>query len=236
MAADLTAILAALKADPEARATIRRELLTEELLALPAQTDARFAEFASALAQLTERMDQLTERMDQLTAQVSLLAQAQARTDQRLSRVDGHLGRLLGADYEAWVLRTARSVAGAVGAGPGTLLALDAAELDARLDRGITAGLISSAAAEEVARANGVYVWERETGRPAVYCVVEVSLTVDGHDVERAQRRAALLARIGVEARPVLLGAAVADDAKEAIEMERVAWREVPPRKASPVS
>ncbi len=229
MAADLTAILAALKADPVARAAIRRELLTEELLALPAQTDARFAELTSALAQLTARMDQLT-------AQVSQLVAAQARTDQHLSRVDGHLGRLLGADYETWVLRTARGVAGAVGAAPGMLRPLDAAELDARLDRAIAAGLISAAAAEEVARANGVYVWEREPGRPAVFCVVEVSLTVDGHDVERAQRRAALLARIGVEARPVLLGAAVADDAKEAIEMGRVAWREVPPRKVSPVS
>lgn len=77
-----------------ARDAIRREVLTEDLLALPRQveklaahTDARFAEMGFALAQLANRMDQLA-------AQVGTLAGAQ-------ERMGGEVSRVVGAEYEA---------------------------------------------------------------------------------------------------------------------------------------
>ena len=63
MTVDLDALLAALKSDPAALDAIRREVLTEDLLALPGQveriagrTDTRFSEPGVALAQLANRI------------------------------------------------------------------------------------------------------------------------------------------------------------------------------------
>ena len=74
MAVDLDALIRAVRTNPEARDTLRRELLTEELLGLP-----------GLVAQLTARMDQLTQRVDQLTQRVDQLG---ARMDQLTQRVD----------------------------------------------------------------------------------------------------------------------------------------------------
>ncbi|MHB8325500.1 MAG: hypothetical protein ACYDEA_06450 [Candidatus Dormibacteria bacterium] len=126
-AVDLRALLTALRTDPEAREAIRRELLTEALLGLPARMELGFATLAARLEQLAERVEQLAERMDQLTAAQTTtekqLGQLAARLDERLDRLDGYVGSLRGAVYERAVLRP-RMVAGAVCASPGTLRAL----------------------------------------------------------------------------------------------------------------
>ena len=269
---DLNVMLSALKSDPQAREAIRREILTEDLLALPARVDARFAELAAAqaqterrLGQLAERMDQLAERMDQLTARIDQLAermdQLTARIDQlaermdqltariaqlaermeelavaqggsarQLARMGGDLARLLGAEYEAWALRTVRGVAGAIGAAPSAVHKLSAEELDAQLDSAVAAGTLPPDDAEDVARANGIYVWQPDPGAPAVYCAVEVSITAQAQDVERATTRAGWLAQMGVAARAVVLSDAVSTDAATAMATGNVAWRRVRPR------
>ncbi|NNM97767.1 MAG: hypothetical protein HKL89_09225, partial [Candidatus Dormibacteraeota bacterium] len=141
MAVDLNALLAALRTDPDAREAIRRELLTEDLLAMPVRMEVGFATLAARMDQLAQRMDQLAQRMDQLTERVYQLAQrmdqlatAQAATeiqlgqfaerlDARLDRLDGFVGSLRGMVYERAVLRP-RMVAGAVGAPAGAIRAL----------------------------------------------------------------------------------------------------------------
>ena len=229
MTVDLSMLLTALKTDPAARDAIRREILTEDLLALPARTDARFAEMGTALAQLATRVDQLT-------VQVAALAVAQASTDERLSQLIaqpawGDLSRLTGDAYEAYVLRTPRAVAGAVGAAPGTVHPLGVADLDALLDAAESAGHISHEEAEEVGLANRVFVCQG-AGTPPVYYVVEASITAKPHDVERAAKRAQLLARTGVDARPVVISDHVAPEAQPDIDAHTVAWRRIPPKRA----
>ncbi|HUY98128.1 MAG TPA: hypothetical protein VMW47_11010 [Verrucomicrobiae bacterium] len=59
MAIDLDALIRAVRSNPEARDTLRRELLTEELLALP----ERFA-------QLVQRLDRVVEKVDRIDGYV----------------------------------------------------------------------------------------------------------------------------------------------------------------------
>ena len=234
MAVDLPALLTALRTDPEAREAIRRELLTEDLLALPARTDARFAEVGLALEQLTARMDQLTQRMDQL-------AVAQAKTEERLGqlvavveRMGGEMSRLVGADYEGEILATPDGVEEAVGAAFGTVHRLAPEELTAHLGKAIADGRITPQAARDVRRANGVFVWERGNGEPLVYCVVEASVTGQARDVERVTRRAAELALTGVQTLAIVLGDHPDPVITPAIEARRILWHQVEPKRPVP--
>ena len=259
MTVDLDALLAALKSDPAARDAIRREVLTEDLLALPGQverlaahTDARFAEVGIALAglasrmdQLTARMDQLTARMDQLTARMDQLAsrmdqltEAQAQTEDTLARLiarvdvmGGEVSSLLGADYEREVLASPDGVEEAVGAAFGTVRPLTGEELTAHLSKAISEGRVTPQAARDVRRANGVFLWDQGPNDSPVYCVVEASVTAQARDVERAQRRAAQLALTGVQTVPVVLGIRAAPEIAPAIEDKQIAWQRVPPKR-----
>jgi hypothetical protein len=231
MAVDLDALLAALKSDPVARDAIRREVLTEDLLALPGQverlaahTDARFAELGAALAQLTERVDKLTE--------------AQARTEDTLARLiarvdvmGGDVSSLLGADYEREVLASPDGVEEAVGAAFGTVRRLTGDELTAHLSKAISEGRIAPQAARDVRRANGVFVWDQGPSASPVYCVVEASVTAQARDVERAKRRAAELALTGVQTVPIILGNRPDPEIAPAIEAKQIAWQQVSPKR-----
>ena len=259
MTVDLDALLAALKSDPAARDAIRREVLTEDLLALPGQverlaahTDARFAEVGIALAglasrmdqltaridQLTARMDQLTARMDQLASRMDQLTEAQAQTEDTLARLiarvdvmGGEVSSLLGADYEREVLASPDGVEEAVGAAFGTVRPLTGEELTAHLSKAISEGRVTPQAARDVRRANGVFLWDQGPNDSPVYCVVEASVTAQARDVERAQRRAAQLALTGVQTVPVVLGIRAAPEIAPAIEDKQIAWQRVPPKR-----
>ena len=231
MAVDLDALLTALKSDPVARDAIRREVLTEDLLALPglmermaARTDARFAELGVALSQLTERVDQLTE--------------AQARTEDTLARLiarvdvmGGEVSSLLGADYEREVLASPDGVEEAVGAAFGTVRRLTGDELTTHLSKAISEGRITPQAARDVRRANGVFVWDQGPSASPVYCVVEASVTAQTRDVERAKRRAAELALTGVPTMPIVLGNWPDPEIAPAIEAKQIAWQQVSPKR-----
>ncbi len=223
MAVDLDALIRAVRSNPEARDTLRRELLTEELLGLPglvAQLTARMDQLAQRVDQLGVRMDQLAQRvdqlgarMDQLTGGMEKLTASQAESEKWLVRVakqaeraDGRVGDLWGKQYEAWALRTPFHVEDAIGADPGTVRPLSAADLEALVNPAVIAGALPREERAALGDANGIFVWDRGAGAAPVYCVVEISATVDAHDVERAAQRAAWLAKTGVATRPVVVG------------------------------
>ena len=58
---------------------------------------------------------------------------------------------------------------------------------------------------------------------PEVWLAVEVSAVVNGHDVERASRRARLLRKAGFPAIPVAAGEEITEDAEDLAKIERVA-------------
>ena len=249
MAADLKALLAALRTDPDAREVIRRELLTEDLLAMPVRMEVGFATLAARMDQLAQRMDQLAQRMDQLTERVDQLAHrmdqlatAQAATeiqlgqfaerlDARLDRLDGFVGSLRGMVYERAVLRP-RMVAGAVGAPAGAIRALSADERAALLEHGLVSATLSQEQAETIESANGVFLWDRGPDGPPIYCVVEASITAHRDDLDRAAARASWLAETGVETQAVVLSDGVAEGVADGMKALKVAWRRVQQPKA----
>ncbi len=121
-------ILQAMEQNPALRDAMRRHLLTEELLQLPAQVSrleelvadiaAKLAELTGVLARFMEQtnlaMARLNERQDRLEADVAelktdvaglkegqaRLEQGQAKLEQGQARMSGQLGRLIGSDYE----------------------------------------------------------------------------------------------------------------------------------------
>ncbi len=88
-------ILRVIRENPEAKAALRRELLTEELLQLPDRFNA-FVERVDALAEqvaaLTGRVDAITDQLDALTRRVDALTEQVAaltvRVDALTVRVD----------------------------------------------------------------------------------------------------------------------------------------------------
>ncbi len=197
------------EAHPEWRAELRRLVLTDELLALP------------------EQVGVLTEQMTVLTIQVTALA----RSVQTLTDDVGALkGRSLEADYHT--------------KGPayfGHLIrrphVLTSDELVTLLEDAREHGVFSDAEVQELYDADLVVPGRRAVNGTKVYLVVEVSWGVGPYDVERAARRAALLARIGVAVIPVVAGERLTAEAGRLAQQHQVwqltAGHVIPPEPAA---
>ena len=166
--------------------------------------------------------------MERLTASQAQSEKWVVRVAKQAERADGRVGDLWGKLYEARALRTPFHVEDAIGAEPGTVRPLSAAELEALVNPAVVAGALPREERAALGDANGIFVWDRGPGTAPVYCVVEISATVDAHDVARATQRAAWLAKTGVATRPVVMGDVVEPDAQPAMEAQRVAWQRVP--------
>ena len=168
-----------LKEQPEWADTIRGILLSAELLNLPAQ----FAEFVRVTQEhnqlINQRLERLEDRMD--------------RVETRLVRLEGRVGNLEGSDYERKVryriLARAQRRFGLENA----YLALtqndpEAPQLSSAVALAINAGSITSEQSEDLNDADIII-----SAQGNRHVAVEVSMTADEFDVERAKRRAAIL-------------------------------------------
>ena len=262
---DFNDLVRILEEKPEWRAALRRQVLTDELLALPeqvaslrAETERRFQELTAQVVELAtaqkrteEQVITLTAQMATLTTQVTELVEAQRRTDEQIAelieaqkRTDGQIVEL------TQVVRTLVDDVGElkedalenryrnrVFAYFGRLLrrahVLSPDELTSLLEEAVDSGALSEAEADEVALVDLVVRGRRREDGTQVYLAVEVSWSVDLNDVERAIRRANLLAKIGTPTMPVVAGRRATDEAKQLARMEQV-WqltdgRAVPP-------
>jgi X-X-X-Leu-X-X-Gly heptad repeat protein len=230
---DFQDLVRLLREHPDWREELRALILTQELLTLPGlvrelaegqqrlaetvaqltagldQLSARIDRLTAGLDQLTARVDQLTARvdqltagLDQLTATVARLAEGQERQGQRLDRLMEQMGEMRGWALEqryrtyapAYFGRFLRKV---------QLVHIGrlADALRERLGEGELA---------EVLLADIILTGRlpAPTGPSAIWVVLEVSATVDRRDVERAQRRAALLRQARYPAVAVAAGPA----------------------------
>jgi len=201
---DFQDLIRLLREHPDWREELRALLLTQDLLTLPglvrelAETVAHLAgrmdqltetlgRLAEGLDQLTARVDQLTARVDQLTETVAHLAEGQGRLTEGQQRFEVQMGEMRGWFLEeryrthapAYFGRFLRQVQ------PVHIGRL-ADALRERLEEGELA---------EVLLSDLILTGRLHTpGRPqAIWVVLEVSTTVDRRDIERAQRRAALM-------------------------------------------
>jgi hypothetical protein len=179
---DFQDLLRLLDQHPEWRAELRRQVLTEELLALPAE----MREFAA-------RSD---ERLARIEATLERLAEAQQRTETRLGRTEGIV---LEAKYArrgaAYFSRLARR-----------LRLIDTGALADLLDDASDAGQIQDDDRSEVLRADFVFSGRRRDDQAEIYILGEVSAGIGPYDVERAANRATRLSKLGRDVIPVVIG------------------------------
>jgi hypothetical protein len=219
---DFRDLVELLEQHPEWRAELRRLVLTEELLALPQvvrelvdaqqRTEQRLEQTAQRLERLETTVQALADALLRLEQQVAQLTDAHLRLERRMERVEGSVGDLKGVVLEiryynrafAYFARMVRRAH-----------ALSGDELHALLEPAIDQGMLSEEGADDVVQANMVVRGrQRDDGRE-VYLVVEVSWGVGTGDVERAVRRASLLAQTGVQTLPVVAGEHITDEAAE---------------------
>jgi uncharacterized coiled-coil DUF342 family protein len=200
--------------------TARVDQLTARMDQLTTRMDQlteRMDQLAARMDQLTARMDQLTARMDQLAETVTLLAEEQQRLSEGQQRFGVQMGEMRGwfledryrARAPAYFGRFLRQVQ------PVHIGRLTDA-LRERLEEGELAEvLLSDLILTGRLPAPG--------GPQAIWVVLEVSTTVDRRDVERAQRRAALLRQARYPAVAVAGGTAATAGARQAASETGVA-------------
>ena len=149
----------------------RSENLQKELLEFRNETNQRFE-------QVDKRFEQVDKRFEQI--------------NKHLRRLDTDVGGLKGSDFEARVRRSPQPYLGK-DVVRGRVLTED--RLFNLLDKAIDQGRIQDDEADDIRLADGiVQARERNSGQD-IWFAVEVSVVVDAHDIERAERRAAYLQR-----------------------------------------
>jgi len=198
---------------PEWRAELRRLVLTDELLALPEQ-------LASFRAQTEQRFEELVEAQRRTEERLTALAEAQRRTDERLAELAAEMAELTrkvatlvdqsadlrGKDLEAQYRVKAHAYFGRL---LRRIHVLSPDELAGLVDSAVEAGILSDDQAHEIFLADAVVRGRRREDGAEVYLVVEVSWGVGPEDVERAAKRAELLAKTGLSTLPVVAGKTV---------------------------
>lgn len=198
---------------PEWRVELRQLVLTDDLLTLPA-----------VLRELVQVQTRTEVRLEALTARVEELAQAQQRTEQRVTELvaaqerteqkigvlidemkfaKDRLGELLGWQLEARY-RDKPSVFFGRWLRPAVVVPFES--LRETLEAHLTEDEV-----EEVMRLDLVVQGRarRIPENPEVWLALEISGAIDTEDVERVQRRAALLRKAGCRAVPVVAGEGV---------------------------
>lgn len=176
-------LLRELRANPELREQLRRDLLTDELLRVP-----------DTMAQIAGQLSDLTERVDMLVRQVADLVR-------ELHRVGQRTDRSLDALVELRYYWRPYAYFGTIAT---RLRALDGDALEDILEPAVAAARVSEMDRYEVLRSDGVFRGSAH-GRD-LYLVMEASFTVDETDVRRAAARAEALRRTGRDVIAVAAG------------------------------
>ena len=200
--------------DPALRDALRRYVLTEEILALPAQVKA-LTEAVEALVSETRELragqEQLRAAVGELREEVGELrtGQQELRTD--LGRMGGDVSRLLGTNYEGKATQFApRMARRKLGLTNPTVVAMGYANnmvlLLPEADQAAERGDITWDEADDIVRADVIVSGAHQDGTQR-YVLAEISITVQENDRARAQRSAGLLERAtGVKTIPVVIG------------------------------
>jgi hypothetical protein len=237
---DFHDLIGILEQHPEWRADLRRLVLTEELLSLPQivhdlaeaqqRTEQRVEELAEAQRRTEQRLADLVAAQQRTEQRVEELAEAQRRTEQRIGRLQDDVGDLKGVVLEERYYRRASSYFSRL---VRRSQVISSNELTALLAEAVARGALSEEGADDVGWADVVVRGQGREDGTDLYLVVEVSWGVGTSDVERAVRRAALLAQTGVQTLPVVAGDHIIDEAAELCRAMRV-WQVLDGRVIAP--
>jgi uncharacterized coiled-coil protein SlyX len=239
-AEDVTAFVRLLAQDPQAQQQVREMLLLRELQRI----DAALARLAEAQAESAERLTHLEDRMARVEAVLEQLVVSHAEANKRLTRVEAalevageRLSRVEAAIMELATVqkfheeRLARlqghfleaMYRDKCGAHFGPLLRRARVVPTQSIEDDLEAAL-SAREMDDVCRLDLLIAGQprRRPDAAEVWLAVEVSATVDRHDVARAIDRSALLRRAGMIALPVVAGEDITRGAEAAAGREQV--------------
>ena len=217
-------IFQAMSEDPELLAEVRRAILTDELLGLPAQ----FAEMQTDLAETRRVQNEMLETQNRILADLaetrrvqSEMLETQNRILADLNLMSGRLGNLEGGDLERKMFRIL----------PGRLYPMYGLRRPRILMHPITESQHTEVFRDEIADANEngfitdtqfnrlmdtymiLRARKRKNGK-TVYCAIEASSVIDNSDVSRAMESSQALHTVyGDRTIPVVMGYSITDDA-----------------------
>ena len=228
---DLRDLLEILRTMPEWKEALRRELLGDELLALPGlvrklmaaveEMNRRLARVEQDIAEMNRRLTRVEQDVGVLKADVGVLkADVEVlKADVGVLKTD--VATLKGDSLErkyrerpfVYFRRIVRKSK-----------VLTDSEIEELLSQAQASGALSEADVDEISRLDVIVCGRRITDDSVAYLAVEVSAKIDDYDVERAVRRAKLLAKIpGVVAIPVVAGEQLAPEGRRALK-QTAAW------------
>ena len=228
-------LLRVLREDEDVRAAVRRELLTEELLALP----DRFAKYAEVTDQ---RFEDISDRLAGLDDRVAGLDDRVAGVDRRVTRLDRDFGRFRGQYARDTVERNAVSIvikldeARTLGIDENTVKVLSRDHLQAlakaygpdkvaAIPRGDRGSYYETDLAIDVQKYDG----------SVCYIAVQASFTCDDRDTTRAATNAGLLRRFtGKDAWAVIAGVRVDRRIQHIIDSGEVFFYQMEDRDVQP--
>jgi hypothetical protein len=203
-------MLELLRTDPAFREEVRRQLLTEDLLALPERFDrlsGMVQELVGAVRELTEAQRRHSEQIQALieaqqrhSEQIRALIEAQRRTEEEFKQLinwqRGEEGRRRGERYEREIIRRAPFLFnGGRGGSP------EQPWVQQQLTEQLRPLL-----EQEVDTDDDPFLADLVWWKDKQVAVVEVSYLINGHDVERAAQRAETLRRTGAEVVAIVIG------------------------------
>ena len=178
-----------LRDQPTWAEALRALLLTQELLDLPGRFD-RFVEAQREFNQAQQEANEAQREFNQAQQETNRL------TDQRLNAIEGQIGNLQGGQYERTVRTKALARSRFTLGFAGSYVAMNQdgltdPRLNSAIDQAIRDGLVSQDGCADLFEAG--LIISAEDNRHAV---VEVSLTADRDDIDRAKTWAGILAAI----------------------------------------
>jgi TolA-binding protein len=178
------------------------------------------------VSRLVEAQQRSEERMGRLEEQVSRLVEAQQRAEERLGRLEERtdritddLGELKGDALERRYRERAFAYFASLVRRTHVVVGDELVDL---LAEAVAQGNLSEAEAEEVAQADVIVRGRHRVDGTQVYLVVEVSWGVGITDVERAARRAELLAKTGTSTLPVVAGRTITGEGADLSRVMKV--------------
>jgi hypothetical protein len=241
-----------LRRDQTFREEVRRQLLSEDLLALPGKFDLlteRVGEVLSLLRETVGVVRDLTEAQRQQGEHIQALIQAQQRTAERIGRLDGRMDRVEAAlerlteaqqhtqEELQWLLSWQRGESGRrdgecyereiIRRAPALLNGGQGGAPDQPLVQQRLTDQLRSLLAQDVFESlEDPFLADLIWWKGEQTAVVEISVQVNGDDVARAARRAATLRRAGSPALAVVIGEqwATSDSRDRALARE-VEWK-----------
>jgi cell division protein FtsB len=242
---DFRDLLEIIRTMPEWKEALRRELLGEEILSLP----ALIRDLLKVIEEMNKRLYRVEQDVEVLKADVEVLKAdvGVLKADVGVLKADVEVLKadvgVLKADVEVLkadveVLKT--DVATLKGDSlerkyrerPFVYFRrilrkpklLSDSELDDLLSQAQADGVLNDAEVEEISRLDAVVRGRRISDDRAAYLAVEVSVTIDARDVARAVQRAKLLEKIpGVVALPVVAGEKLTPEGISALK-QSAAW------------